>query len=161
MNIRSGLMALALLAASCARQPETGITPGSHDLSFAGKAGVAATNRERYRSHDREAILARMAADTRYADAVEKAGKFVEPLVKKTDGELRALIPPADTKRAFMVHRGGCPVHGGGTAVYQKGLLDRCLRDVLTMNQHVIGTPRKYEMAGRLLLDMEPLRWLF
>ena len=28
----------------------------------------------------------------------------------------------------------------GGTAVYQKGPLDRCLRDVLTMNQHVVGT---------------------
>jgi indole-3-acetate monooxygenase len=49
----------------------------------------------------------------------------------------------------------------GGTAVYQKGTLDRCLRDILTMNQHVVGTLRTYEMAGRLLLGMEPLRWLF
>ena len=49
----------------------------------------------------------------------------------------------------------------GGTAVYQKGPLDRCLRDVLTMNQHAIGTSRTYEMAGRLLLGLEPLRWLF
>ena len=48
----------------------------------------------------------------------------------------------------------------GGAAVYQKGPLDRCLRDVLTMNQHVIGTLRTYEMAGRLLLGLEPLRWL-
>ena len=49
----------------------------------------------------------------------------------------------------------------GGTAVYQKGPFYRCLRDVLTMNQHVIGTPRTYEMSGRLLLGMDPLRWLF
>jgi alkylation response protein AidB-like acyl-CoA dehydrogenase len=49
----------------------------------------------------------------------------------------------------------------GGSAVYQKGPLDRCLRDVLTMNQHVLGTSRAYEMAGRLLLGLEPLRWLF
>jgi alkylation response protein AidB-like acyl-CoA dehydrogenase len=49
----------------------------------------------------------------------------------------------------------------GGGAVYQKGPLDRCLRDVLTMNQHVIGTLRTYEMAGRLLFGLEPLRWLF
>ena len=49
----------------------------------------------------------------------------------------------------------------GGGAVYQKGPLDRCLRDVLTMNQHVVGTLRTYEMAGRLLLGLEPLRWLF
>ncbi len=47
----------------------------------------------------------------------------------------------------------------GGAAVYQKGPLDRCLRDVLTMNQHVIGTSRTWEMAGRLLLGLEPLRW--
>lgn len=49
----------------------------------------------------------------------------------------------------------------GGAAVYQKGPLDRCLRDVMTMNQHVIGTSRTYEMAGRLLPGLEPLRWLF
>jgi len=49
----------------------------------------------------------------------------------------------------------------GGTAAYAKGPFDRCLRDVLTMNQHVAGTLRTYEMAGRLILGMEPLRWLF
>ena len=35
------------------------------------------------------------------------------------------------------------------------------LRDVMTINQHVIGRPQIYEMAGRLLLGLEPLRWLF
>jgi indole-3-acetate monooxygenase len=49
----------------------------------------------------------------------------------------------------------------GGSAVYQKGPLDRCLRDVLTANQHVVATTRSYEMAGRLLLGLEPLRFLF
>jgi alkylation response protein AidB-like acyl-CoA dehydrogenase len=49
----------------------------------------------------------------------------------------------------------------GGAAVYQKGPLDRCLRDILTANQHVVATARTYEMAGRLLLCLEPLRWLF
>jgi alkylation response protein AidB-like acyl-CoA dehydrogenase len=49
----------------------------------------------------------------------------------------------------------------GGTAVYAKGPLDRCLRDILTMNQHVAGSLRTYEMAGRLLFGLEPLRWLF
>ena len=48
----------------------------------------------------------------------------------------------------------------GGAAVYEKGPLDRCLRDVLTMNQHLAGTPRAYERAGRHLLGMEPLRAL-
>ena len=49
----------------------------------------------------------------------------------------------------------------GGTAVYQKGPFDRCLRDILTMNQHTAGTLRTYEMAGRLMLGLDPLRWLF
>src|SRR6516162_2334693 len=44
----------------------------------------------------------------------------------------------------------------GGAAVYQKGPLDRCLRDILTANQHVVATARTYEMAGRLLLGLEP-----
>ena len=49
----------------------------------------------------------------------------------------------------------------GGAAVYQKGPLDRCLRDILTANQHVVATARTYDMTGRLPLGLEPLRWLF
>src|SRR5215472_7139928 len=49
----------------------------------------------------------------------------------------------------------------GGSAVYQSGALDRCLRDILTMNQHLMGSLRTYEMAGRWLLGLEPIRWLF
>ncbi len=48
----------------------------------------------------------------------------------------------------------------GGMAVYQKGPFDRCLRDIMTMNQHVVATLRTYEVAGRLLLGLEPLRFL-
>ena len=48
----------------------------------------------------------------------------------------------------------------GGMAVYQKGPFDRCLRDIMTMNQHVVATLRTYEMAGRLILGLEPLRFL-
>jgi acyl-CoA dehydrogenase-like protein len=40
---------------------------------------------------------------------------------------------------------------GGGSAVYRKGPFERCLRDILTMNQHVVATSRPYEMAGRML----------
>lgn len=49
----------------------------------------------------------------------------------------------------------------GGTAVYQKGPLERALRDLLTMNQHVVAGLRSWEMSGRLLLGLDPLRWLF
>ena len=38
-----------------------------------------------------------------------------------------------------------------------QGPLDRCLRDILTANQHVIAAARTYEMAGRLPLGLEPL----
>jgi hypothetical protein len=44
----------------------------------------------------------------------------------------------------------------GGKAVYN-GVLERCLRDVLAMNQHIIGSARNYEAAGRLLFDLDPL----
>jgi indole-3-acetate monooxygenase len=39
----------------------------------------------------------------------------------------------------------------GGSAVYREGPFERCLRDILTMNQHVVATSRTYEMAGRML----------
>ena len=48
----------------------------------------------------------------------------------------------------------------GGAAVYQEGPLDRFLCNILITNQHVVATARNYEMAGRLLLGLEPLRWL-
>jgi len=48
----------------------------------------------------------------------------------------------------------------GGSAVYAEGTLDRRLRDVLTMNQHVVVTLKSYEMAGRTLLGMEPTQLL-
>ena len=49
----------------------------------------------------------------------------------------------------------------GGSAVYQKGPYDRCLRDMFTMNQHAVGSLRTYEMAGRAILGAPPVRWLF
>jgi len=48
----------------------------------------------------------------------------------------------------------------GGSAVYAEGTLDRRLRDVLTMNQHVVVTLKTPEIAGKLLLGMEPTQLL-
>ncbi|MBM4257393.1 MAG: acyl-CoA dehydrogenase [Deltaproteobacteria bacterium] len=42
----------------------------------------------------------------------------------------------------------------GGTAVYAGNQLDRCLRDMLTMNQHVMNSLRTYGVGGRLLLGL-------
>lgn len=49
----------------------------------------------------------------------------------------------------------------GGTAVYSAGRLDRCLRDVLTINQHTVITLKTYEMSGRVLLGLEPMGPVF
>jgi indole-3-acetate monooxygenase len=43
----------------------------------------------------------------------------------------------------------------GGSAVYESGPLDRHLRDVLTINQHTIGSLKVYETAGRVLLGLD------
>jgi hypothetical protein len=45
-----------------------------------------------------------------------------------------------------------------GTAVYEKGVFARCLRDVQTINQHVASSLRTWEAGGRQLLGLEPLR---
>jgi len=49
----------------------------------------------------------------------------------------------------------------GGSSVYTNNLLDRCLRDVLTMNQHVMNSLRAYSMAGRILLGLPPEQYVF
>jgi indole-3-acetate monooxygenase len=44
----------------------------------------------------------------------------------------------------------------GGSSVYTTNILDRCMRDVLTMNQHTVNSLRSYTMAGRILLGLPP-----
>jgi alkylation response protein AidB-like acyl-CoA dehydrogenase len=48
----------------------------------------------------------------------------------------------------------------GGSAVYAEGKLDRRLRDILTMNQHVAVSLKTHEIAGRGLLGLEPMQGL-
>jgi alkylation response protein AidB-like acyl-CoA dehydrogenase len=44
----------------------------------------------------------------------------------------------------------------GATAIYTRSRLDRCLRDVHTAAAHVWVAPDTYELAGRLLLGLDP-----
>lgn len=44
----------------------------------------------------------------------------------------------------------------GMNAVALDSVLDRCWRDVHTMTQHVILSPARFEIAGRVLLGLEP-----
>lgn len=45
---------------------------------------------------------------------------------------------------------------GGASAIYAASRLDRCLRDVHTAAAHVWVAPDTYELAGRLLLGLDP-----
>ncbi len=44
----------------------------------------------------------------------------------------------------------------GASAIYATSRLDRCLRDVHTAAAHVWVSPDTYELAGRLLLGLDP-----
>jgi alkylation response protein AidB-like acyl-CoA dehydrogenase len=46
----------------------------------------------------------------------------------------------------------------GGTANYRRSALQRALRDVHAVTQHIGAAPQQYEEAGRLLLGLEPLQ---
>jgi indole-3-acetate monooxygenase len=44
----------------------------------------------------------------------------------------------------------------GAAAIYASGPFDRPLRDLITINQHTINSPKLQEMAGQVLLGLEP-----
>jgi alkylation response protein AidB-like acyl-CoA dehydrogenase len=44
----------------------------------------------------------------------------------------------------------------GTTGVYRRSVLDRQLRDVITMGQHVVSQTKTYAASGRRLLGLEP-----
>jgi alkylation response protein AidB-like acyl-CoA dehydrogenase len=44
----------------------------------------------------------------------------------------------------------------GMSAIRSDSVLDRCWRDVHTMTQHIILSPARYEIAGRVLLGLDP-----
>ena len=44
----------------------------------------------------------------------------------------------------------------GMNAVTADDVLDRCWRDVHTMTQHVMLSPARYEIAGRVMLGLDP-----
>ncbi len=46
----------------------------------------------------------------------------------------------------------------GAAAIFCTSALDRLLRDMHTMAQHVLAGPQSFEMAGRMLLGAEPVK---
>ena len=45
---------------------------------------------------------------------------------------------------------------GGGTSIYEGSVLQRCLRDAHTATQHVMHAPPNYEVAGKVMLGLDP-----
>lgn len=45
---------------------------------------------------------------------------------------------------------------GGGTALYETSVLQRCLRDAHAATQHIMLAPQNYETAGRVMLGLDP-----
>jgi hypothetical protein len=45
----------------------------------------------------------------------------------------------------------------GAVAVFATSPLDRMLRDMHTVAQHMLAGPERFEMAGRMLLGAEPV----
>ncbi len=111
------LIPLALVAAGNDSGPAGRIVPSVHTLAPSLSKPAGSTG-YRYRTFDRDSILRRMSDDSRYGEALARMKNSMAPFVSFSDEHIRSLIPPAHTKRALMVHRRGCPVHGGGTGVY-------------------------------------------
>jgi indole-3-acetate monooxygenase len=44
----------------------------------------------------------------------------------------------------------------GMNAVAADSVLDRCWRDVHTMTQHIVLSPARFEIAGRVLMGLDP-----
>jgi alkylation response protein AidB-like acyl-CoA dehydrogenase len=44
----------------------------------------------------------------------------------------------------------------GGSSVYATNPLDRLFRDAHTINQHITSSPKSFEIAGQMLLGVEP-----
>jgi indole-3-acetate monooxygenase len=50
-----------------------------------------------------------------------------------------------------------CYEAGGSASLYVPSPLDRCLRDIHTINQHVLVSAKTYEVAGRQFFGLDPL----
>lgn len=113
------LMTLLIAGVGCERKAEQAFHPFPPQVSIDYTVYDLDTVRDGYRTFDRAAILAKIETDDRYRPLIDKAEQSVAQLMAMSDEELQSLILPAKTIRALMVHRKGCPVHGGGTSVYQ------------------------------------------
>lgn len=100
--------------------------------------------------------------------AVRAARASVIEAIHDQWAEIEAGQPPSLAKRAAI--RLACAYAGetcvravdrlynaaGGSAIYENGRIDRCFRDIHVAVQHIGLTTNNYELAGRVLLGLEP-----
>jgi alkylation response protein AidB-like acyl-CoA dehydrogenase len=81
-------------------------------------------------------------------------GEASEPFTNEVLAKQRVGIVTAVRLAALAID--GLHDAAGMNAVASDSVLDRCWRDVHTMTQHIILSPARYEIAGRVLLGLEP-----
>jgi alkylation response protein AidB-like acyl-CoA dehydrogenase len=67
------------------------------------------------------------------------------------------LLAAANATRSAAVAVDMVYTAAGGTANYRHSPLQRALRDIHAVTQHIMTAPQQYESAGRMLLGLQPL----
>jgi alkylation response protein AidB-like acyl-CoA dehydrogenase len=108
-------------------------------------------------------------ADIGRAETMVRAARaFLVEAVEEQWAEIAAGQAPSLAKRAAIrlasTFAGEASVRAvdlvyvaaGGSAIYESGRIDRCFRDVHVAVQHIGLTTNNYELAGRVLLGLDP-----
>jgi indole-3-acetate monooxygenase len=102
-----------------------------------------------------EALItaARSYAYTVASDFYDTLARLGEPTPKQLTHVylLNAQVADMCTQAVALLYKAR-----GGSVVYSHQRLERCFRDMETMNQHVVNSLRSYGMAGRAMLGFPP-----
>jgi alkylation response protein AidB-like acyl-CoA dehydrogenase len=119
--------------------------------------------------HERPSVLADIAS---YSTALAAAGSHLHASMAAMWGKVSHELPTAEDRAALysaglyaaaVARAGVVAMHAaaGTTALYVDCPLERSIRDLHTMEQHIAAQPLWLEDAGRVLLGHEPLHPLF
>jgi alkylation response protein AidB-like acyl-CoA dehydrogenase len=103
-----------------------------------------------------EAIATTRSARALLVEETTRVWEMVQagtPVTPEQQGFLRIAATHATTASSGAVDR--MFTAAGGTAVYASSPLQRCLRDVHMITQHLFVAPPTYEMIGKILLGVE------
>jgi len=104
-----------------------------------------------------------------HAEALVRASRaYLLTAIEQQGHEVASGAPPSMEKRAAI--RMACTYAGescaeavdivhnlaGGSAIQESGKIERCFRDIHAATQHIGLAPSNYELAGRVLLGLDP-----